>query len=115
MKLKRYNNFLNEDKEIEVDNIPTSGKTTLYRLTSHPVVDLSAPGEFYVSKKSDVNPDLLEDKGDGDLFLITVNCPNNNIDKEKSEMECAKHDCDCIIVVKDDSKCEVVKVEPYKK
>jgi len=113
-KIKKYISFISEDSDIDVDKLPKSGKTTLYRLTSHSVVDLSAPGEFYVSNKNDVDPELLENKGD-ELFLITVECDNENIDKEKSELECAKHDCDCIVVVKDYTKCEVVKVEPYKK
>ena len=62
----------------------------------------------------DVNPDLLENPGT-ELFLLTVECPADNVDKEKSEQECAKHNCECIVAVKDDTKCEVVKVEPYKK
>ena len=119
--LKTYEKFLlKEDVEMpqvmeapEVET-PTSGSMTLYRLTSHPVVDLSAPGEFYVSKLEDVDPDLLENPGN-ELFLLTVECPADNVDKEKSEQECAKHNCECIIAVKDDTKCEVVKVEPYKK
>jgi len=119
--LKTYKKFLlKEDVEMpqvmetpEVET-PTSGSMTLYRLTSHPVVDLSAPGEFYVSKLEDVNPDLLENPGT-ELFLLTVECPADNVDKEKSEQECAKHNCECIVAVKDDTKCEVVKVEPFQK
>ena len=119
--LKTYEKFLlKEDVEMpqvmeapEVET-PTSGYMTLYRLTSHPVVDLSAPGEFYVSKLEDVNPDLLENPGN-ELFLLTVECPADNVDTEKSEQECAKHNWECIVAVKDDTKCEVVKVEPYKK
>ena len=119
--IKNYQKFLlKEDLEMPEDTIsspdldtPTSGTMTLYRLTSHPVVDLSAPGEFYVSKLEDVDPDLLENPGT-ELFLLTVECPVDNVDTEKSEQECAKHNCECIIAVKDDTKCEVVKVEPYK-
>jgi hypothetical protein len=117
--LKSYEKFLlKEDLEMPVTGespveVPTSGTMTLYRLTSHPVVDLSAPGEFYVSKLEDVNPDLLENPGN-ELFLLTVECPADNVDTEKSEQECAKHDCECIVAVKDDTKCEVIKVEPYK-
>jgi hypothetical protein len=118
--LKTYQKFLlKENLEMpEVTDIPevdtpTSGSMTLYRLTSHPVVDLSAPGEFYVSKLEDVDPDLLENPGN-ELFLLTVECPADNVDTEKSEQECAKHDCECIVAVKDDTKCEVIKVEPYK-
>jgi hypothetical protein len=97
----------------EIDS-EQSGDMTLYRLTSHPVVDLSQPGEFYVSKMEDVNPDLLENREGDDLYLITVTCPASNIDDEMSEVECAKHNCECIVVVKDDAQCQVVKVEPYK-
>jgi hypothetical protein len=122
--LKTYQKFLlKENVEMPEDVMdtsvspdlesPSSGTMTLYRLTSHPVVDLSAPGEFYVSKLEDVNPDLLENPGN-ELFLLTVECPADNVDTEKSEQECAKHDCECIVAVKDDTKCEVIKVEPYK-
>ena len=117
--LKNYKKFLlKEDLEMSeapVATTPTSGTMTLYRLTSHPVVDLSAPGEFYVSKMEDVNPEFLENKEGNELFLITVNCPSENVDSEKTEQECAKHNCETIVAVKDDTKCEVIKVEPYKK
>jgi len=120
--LKTYKKFLlKEDVEMpevmetpEVET-PTTGSMTLYRLTSHPVVDLSAPGEFYVSKIEDVNPDFLENKEGDELFLITVTCPSENVDSEKSEQECAKHNCETIVAVKDDTQCEVVKVEPFQK
>ena len=119
--IKNYQKFLLKEN-VEMPEVmdapevetPTSGTMTLYRLTSHPVVDLSAPGEFYVSKLVDVDPDLLENPGN-ELFLLTVECPADNVDTEKSEQECAKHNCECIVAVKDDTKCEVVKVEPYKK
>lgn len=117
--LKSYQKFLlKEDVEMPevMDSpveVPSSGEMTLYRLTSHPVVDLSAPGEFYVSKMEDVNPDFLENKEGDELFLITVTCPSSNVDAEKSEQECAKHNCECIVAVKDDTQCEVVKVEPF--
>jgi hypothetical protein len=103
------------DINMEVDDSEQISDMTLYRLTSHPVVDLSAPGEFYFSKLEDVNPDFLENRESNELFLITVTCPSVNVDKEKSEQECAKHNCECIVVVKDDSQCEVVKVEPFQK
>ena len=51
MKLKKFNNFLNENLEGPQDTVvdtPT-GEITLYRLTSHSVVDLNDPGEFYVN------------------------------------------------------------------
>jgi len=112
MRIKKFNNFgINESKS-EASKL--KGEVTLYRLTSHSVVDLSQPGEFYVSKKSDVNPDLL-DKGGKDLYLITVKCDSSNIDLDESEKESAKLNCDCIVVVKDDKKCEVISVEPYQK
>jgi len=65
--IKNYQKFLLKEN-VEMPEVmdapevetPTSGTMTLYRLTSHPVVDLSAPGEFYVSKLEDVDPDLLE-------------------------------------------------------
>ncbi len=91
-----------------------TGEVTLYRLTSHPVVDMSEPGEFYFSDMEKVNPDFLENKTSNELFLITVKCDSSNIDVEKSEMECGKLECDCIVAVKDDKVCEVVSVEPYK-
>lgn len=93
----------------------SSGSTELYRLTTHSVVDLSEPGEFYFSNLDDVNPDFLENQDYDELFLITVKCDESNIDTEKSEKESAKLDCDCIVVVKDDKKCEIVSVEPYNK
>lgn len=55
---------------------------------------------------------MLEKKGD-DLYLITVKCDKDNIDKERSESETAKQGCECV-VVKDDSKLELVSVEPFK-
>jgi hypothetical protein len=112
MRIKKFNNFrINESKS---EAAKLSGEVTLYRLTSHPVVDLSQPGEFYVSKRSDVNPDILDKKGK-DLFLITVKCDSSNIDLDESEKEAAKLDCDCIVVIKDDKKCEVISVEPFNK
>jgi hypothetical protein len=120
--IKNYKKFLLKENvdmveepstEIAAD-IHSGGDMTLYRLTSHPVVDLSAPGEYYVKSLEDVSPEFLDEKGDGDYFLITVKCPSDNIDMEKSEEECAKHNCDCIVAIKDDSRCEVVSVEPHK-
>lgn len=118
--LKTYKKFLlKEDVEtpevVEATEVPTSGTLTLYRLTSHPVVDLGAPGEYYVSKMEDVNPDFLENKEGNELFLITVTCASENVDTEKTEQECAKHNCETIVAVKDDTQCEVVKVEPFQK
>jgi hypothetical protein len=113
MKLKNFNNFQKVYEAFESKASKLSGEVTLYRLTSHPVVDLSDPGEFYVSSLADVDPNLLEDK-QGELFLITVKTNSDNIDLDESEKECAKHDVDSIVSVKNSEKCEVVKVEPYK-
>lgn len=126
MRLKNFRSFkLNEDLEQKAD-IPTpttevtgckytslSGNVTLYRLTSHPVVDLSAPGEYYVCDLESVSPDLL-DKPSNELYLITVKCDSSNIDKEKSQQECDEKGNDCIVAVKDDTQCEVMGAEPYK-
>lgn len=90
-----------------------NGVVTLYRLTSHPVVDLSEPGEFYVCDISSVDPNLLDKKG-SEMFLITVRCDASNIDGPKSEQECEKLNNPCIVAVKDDKKCEVVSAVPYK-
>jgi len=113
--IKSFGSFkINENTENIENSEKLTGEVTLYRLTSHPVVDLSQPGEFYFSDSSKVNPDFLENKESNDLYLITVKCDSSNIDDEKSELECAKLDCDCIVAVKDDTKCEVISVEPYK-
>ena len=126
--IKNYKKFLLkegvgmvEEPSTEIDSVPADnhgstqggGNITLYRLTSHPVVDLSAPGEYYVKSLEDVSPEFLDNKG-GEYFLITVSCQSDNIDPTKSEEECAKHNCDGIVAVTDDTKCEIVSVEPYK-
>ena len=116
MKLKKFNNFLNENLEGPQDTVidtPT-GEMTLYRLTSHSVVDLNDPGEFYVNSPEAVDPKLLDKPGQ-DLFLITVTTDASNIDAEGTEREAAKHDSDSIVVVKDSTKCEIVTVVPYTK
>jgi hypothetical protein len=116
MKLKKFNNFLNENLEGPEDtvlNTPT-GEVTLYRLTSHSVVDLNDPGEFYVNSPESVDPSLLDKPGQ-DLFLITVTTDSSNIDVEGSEKEAAKHDSDAIVMVKDSTKCEIVTIVPYTK
>ncbi len=120
MKLKRFNNFINEDISDELisndldTDLDTDGEVTLYRLTSHPVIDLSSPGEYYVDSLDAVDPSLLNKPGSS-LFLITVKCNSSNIDDDASEKESAKLGNDNIIVVKEDSTCEVISVEPYKK
>jgi len=113
MRLKKFTNFQNIFEAIESKASKLSGEVTLYRLTSHSVVDLSDPGEFYVASLDDVNPDLLEKKG-SDLFLITVKTNSSNIDLDESEKECVKLNVDSVVAVKNAEACEVVKVEPYK-
>jgi len=117
--IKNYKEFLiKEDFDYiapRESELPSEGgQITLYRLTSHSIVDLSAPGEFYVKTMEDVSEDFLDAKGT-EYFLITVNCPGDNVDPEKTELECAKHNCECIVAVKDDTQCEIVTVEPWKK
>lgn len=90
-----------------------TGDVTLFRLTSHPVVDLSEPGEYYVCDKADVNPDLLDKKGD-EMFLITITTNSNNIDTNKSQQECDKLNNPSIVAIKDDSQCEVISATPFK-
>lgn len=113
MRLKNFSNYQKVYEAFESKASKLSGQVTLYRLTSHSVVDLSDPGEFYVASLEDVDPNLLEKKG-SELFLITVKTDSSNIDLDESEKECAKHNSDSIVSVKDSEKCEVVKVEPYK-
>jgi hypothetical protein len=116
MKLKKFNNFkLNENLEgLQDTNMATTGEITLYRLTSHSVVDLNDPGEFYVNSPESVDPKLLDKPGQ-DLFLITVTTDGSNIDTEGSEKEAAKQDNEAIVMVKDSTKCEIVTIVPYTK
>jgi hypothetical protein len=113
MRLKNFSNYQKLYEAFESKASKLSGQVTLYRLTSHSVVDLSDPGEFYVASLEDVDPNLLEKKS-SELFLITVKTDSSNIDLDESEKECAKHNSDSIVSVKDSGKCEVIKVEPYK-
>jgi hypothetical protein len=116
MKLKKFNNFLNENLEGPQDAVvdtPT-GEITLYRLTSHSVVDLNDPGEFYVNSPESVDPSLLDKPGQ-DLFLITVTTDGSNIDVEGSKAEAEKQGNDAVVMVKDSTKCEIVTVVPYTK
>lgn len=104
MDIVKFGNFsINEAKSEDV---------TLYRLTSHSVVDLNDPGEFYVKSKGDVDPKMLGKKGK-DLFLIKVKCPDSNIDLDESDKESAKHNKK-VIVVKDSKKCDIIEVVPFK-
>lgn len=113
MRLKNFSNYQKLYEAFESKASKLSGQVTLYRLTSHSVVDLSDPGEFYVASLEDVDPNLLEKKS-SELFLITVKTDSSNIDLDESEKECAKHNSDSIVSVRDSGKCEVIKVEPYK-
>lgn len=116
MALKKFNQFLNENLEGSEDMAPEkpTGPVTLYRLTSHSVVDLNDPGEFYVDNLEAVDPSLLENPGQ-DLFLLTVTTDSSNIDEEGSKAEAEKLGNESIIMVKNSALCEVEKVEPYKK
>lgn len=107
MKIKRFTEAAGTSKASKLE-----GEVTLYRLTSHPVIDLSEPGEYYVSSKSDVDPNMLKKKGK-DFYLITVKTNSSNVDVDASERECAKYNSKSVIAVKDDKKCELIKVEPY--
>jgi hypothetical protein len=111
MRLKKFNNFINEDITDIYDK--EVGDKILYRLTSHPVIDLVSPGEYYVDTLDAIDPSLLKNPSDS-LFLITVKCDSSNINEEESEKESAKLGNDNVIVVKEDSACEVISVEPYK-
>lgn len=113
MKLKHFSTFQKINEEFESTASKLSGEVTLYRLTSHHVVDLSDPGEFYVSSQKDINPSLLKKKG-SDMYVITVKTSSSNIDIDESEKECAKHNIGSVVSVKNSENCEVVKVEPYK-
>lgn len=109
MRLKKFNTFkINESNNISDDKI------VLYRLTSHSVVDLNDPGEFYVAKEEDIDPSLLKSKG-GDMFLLTVETESSNIDEEESEKESLVHDGKQIVVVKDSALCSVINVVPFEK
>ena len=91
-----------------------SGEVELYRLTSHPVVDLSEPGEYYVSDLNAVSPELLDNPHSGEeLFVITVKTDSSNIDCDRSDQTCQEKSCDSCICVVDDSKCKIVDVKPF--
>lgn len=112
MRIKKYNKFSINESESKSSKL--NGEITLYRLSSHKIINLLEPGNFYVTTKSKLNTDFLKKKTK-ELYLITVKCDSSNIDIDKSEIECAKLNCDYIVVVKDDKKCELVKVEPFSK
>ena len=121
MRLKKFNKFkINESEEIMEAPVETgskastlTGEITLYRLTSHSVVDLSSPGEYYVSDKADIDPSILDNKESSELYLITVTCDSSNIDLDKSELEIANLGNDSIVAVKSDNNCHIISVTPY--
>lgn len=111
MALKKFNSFqVNEN--VDVQAAPETGEITLYRLTSHSVVDLNDPGEFYVSNREAVTPELLDKKG-SEMFLLIVKTDVSNIDNEASKREAESHGNDAIVVVKDSTLCSVVSVVPF--
>ena len=75
MRLKKFNSFkINESEELMETPVETgskastlTGEVTLYRLTSHPVVDLSSPGEYYVCDTGDIDPSILDKKESSEL------------------------------------------------
>lgn len=114
MKLKKFNSFqINEDVDNQLEAQVATGEQTLYRLTSHSVVDLNDPGEFYVSSEEAITPELLDNKG-SEIFLIIVKTDASNIDIEASKRESESHGNKSIIVVKDSSLCSVVSLVPFK-
>jgi len=110
MIIKKFSSFNESESNYAFEKL--TGKLTLYRLTSHPVINLSEPGEYYVCNKESITPVLLDKKG-GEIFLITVTCDANNIDPIKSKEECDTKSNLNIVAVKDDSKCDVVSATPY--
>ena len=64
MRLKKFNQFkINEEfrgpeigPEIGSKASQLEGEVTLYRLTSHPGVDMEQPGKYYVCDKAELNP-----------------------------------------------------------
>ena|ERR1035437_3294015 len=111
-KIKSFKNFENKSINESCGCESMQGEINLYRLTSHPIVNLSEPGEYYVCDEDSVDPNLL-DNNEGDLFLICVKTNSDNIDIEKSKIECERLGNDCIVAVKDDSLCKVESVNPY--
>lgn len=112
MEIKKFDKYsINEGKASKASKL--DGEFTLYRLVSN-VLDLSAPGEFYVYGKSNLDTKFLK-KDKKDLFVVAVKCDSKNIDIDKSEKECAKFNNDNIVAVKSEDKCELVSVQPFNK
>ena len=120
--INSFKNFkINEYMDVESPSsckaASLTGEVTLYRLVPESAiynVDLESPGKFYFCDMDEVNPDFLEEPSN-ELFLITVKCDSSNIDIEKSEAECDRLGSGCIVGLKDDTACEVISVEQYKK
>lgn len=110
--MKRIKRF-NENATVACKASELTGEVTLYRLTSHPVVDLASPGEYYVCDKGDVDPNILDNKEGSELYLITVKTDSSNVDVDSSEKESARLNHESIVAVKDSSKCKVLGVAPY--
>ena len=85
----------------------------LYRLVSSKI-DLENPGLFYFKKSSELDKKYLNNKK-GDMYILTVKCDSSNIDVKKTEIESIKNDNNSIVVIKNDKKCSILKIEPYKK
>lgn len=120
-KLKSFSKFFESSidvPKVECEASNLRGTVTLYRLTSHPVIDLQSPGEYYVCSQESINPSLLNNFNSipkENIHLITVTCDSSNIDLFKSQSECDKMKNPSIVTVKDSNKCEVVSVVPYEK
>lgn len=112
MKIKKLYEWVNDSESASYEFEDLEGDITLFRLTSHSVVDLSEPGEFYVCDENDIDPDILDNKSN-DLYLITVTTNSDNIDEEKSRSECDEKNNMFIVAVKDDSKCRLVSAAPF--
>lgn len=108
-RIKRFN----ENMSVACKASELTGEVTLYRLSSHSVVDLSSPGEYYVCDKADVDPSILDKKEGSELYLITVKTNSDNIDVDASESEASKLGNESIVAVKDSKKCKVLGVTPY--
>ena len=104
MKVQRFNSFkINESDQSEM---------TLYRLSSHSVIDFENPGSYYFSNREDVDPNVL-DKNSNMYYLLTVKCPASNVDSDKTQAEVEKTGVDSIVAVRDEKNCKVITAEPY--
>ena len=112
MKIKRFNESVQSVNE----------NVTLYRLVSVPkgeplVVDTESPGKFYFNNETGIDPSLLKNDG-GDLHVIKITTPSDNIDSEASKSESdanGKQIGNAIVVLSDPTLAEVESITPYKK